>query len=336
MAAGASQPIATVVAVVGKVEARNSNGELRILKPGDVLREGDVLITAPGAHAELAFADGDHLPIPAEQTVAITPELSEVLRPDRSEAEIASGTIDRVIQALNQGGEIDALLDAPAAGATGGGAGEGNNFVRLLRISEALDDLNFAFPDAPAQIVELPFDGAVATAADDQPPPEGGNNQAPSAASSAITVNEGSENTPLGLSAPTDPDGDPLTITVTGLPVLGVVTLADGTPVTMGMQLTAAQLEGLQYDAPANYNGTDPIGGFSYQVSDGQATASGGTTIGVIDLPPDEGQPPVAQDVSANGQEDAASIPVTLSASDPDGTVESYTIDSLPANGTLY
>ncbi|MBL8446829.1 MAG: retention module-containing protein [Zoogloeaceae bacterium] len=336
MATGASQPIATVVAVVGKVEARSPNGEIRTLKAGDVLREGDVLVTGPGAHAELAFADGDHIPIPGEQTVAITAELSEVLRPDRSEAEIASGTIERVIQALNQGGEIDALLDAPAAGGGGGAGGEGNSFVRLLRISEGLDDLSFNFPEANPLDVELPFDGAVAAASNDEPPTDGGSNQAPNADSSAINVVEGSANTPLGLLAPTDPDGDPLTITVTGLPVLGVVTLADGTPVTMGMALTAAQLEGLQYDAPANYNGTDPVGSFSYQVSDGQFTATGGTTIGVADLPPDEAQPPVAQNVTANGLEDAASIPVTLSASDPDGVVVSYTIDSLPANGTLY
>ncbi len=80
-------------------------------------------------------------------------------------------------------------------------------------------------------------------------------NDWPTAGSATLTVDEESTNTPLGVSA-LDPDGDPLTITVTGLPVLGTVTLANGTPVTNGQVLTPAQLAGLQYDAPADYNGT--------------------------------------------------------------------------------
>ncbi|MEW6134068.1 MAG: VCBS domain-containing protein, partial [Pseudomonadota bacterium] len=45
---------------------------------------------------------------------------------------------------------------------------------------------------------------------------------------------------------------------------------------------------------------------------------------------------PVAAPVAASGAEDAAAISVTLSASDIDGSIASYTITSLPANGTLY
>ena len=56
-------------------------------------------------------------------------------------------------------------------------------------------------------------------------------NDAPVASSTAITVAEESADTPLGLAAPTDVDGDALTITVTGLPTVGTITLADGTPV---------------------------------------------------------------------------------------------------------
>src|SRR5690606_32779351 len=47
---------------------------------------------------------------------------------------------------------------------------------------------------------------------------------------------------------------------------------------------------------------------------------------------------PVADDVSASGEEDADSIEVTLSGSDIDAgdAVESFTLTSLPTNGTLY
>ena len=56
-----------------------------------------------------------------------------------------------------------------------------------------------------------------------------GVNDAPVASSTTISVAEQSLDTPLGLTAPTDIDGDALTITVTGLPSVGTVTLADGT-----------------------------------------------------------------------------------------------------------
>ncbi|HEY7759918.1 MAG TPA: DUF2341 domain-containing protein, partial [Burkholderiales bacterium] len=47
-------------------------------------------------------------------------------------------------------------------------------------------------------------------------------------------------------------------------------------------------------------------------------------------------QAPAAADVSSSGAEDAASIAVTLSGSDADGTVQSFRLSSLPTNGTLY
>ena len=65
----------------------------------------------------------------------------------------------------------------------------------------------------------------------------------PVATDNAITVNEDSTANPLGLAPPTDVDGDTLTATVTGLPTLGTVFLADGvTVVNNGDMLTVAQL----------------------------------------------------------------------------------------------
>ncbi|MEZ8696527.1 Ig-like domain-containing protein, partial [Vibrio lentus] len=113
-------------------------------------------------------------------------------------------------------------------------------------------------------------------------------NDAPDVDSNSITVAEESTNTSLGLSAPTDADGDSLTITVTGLPSLGTVTLADGTALTNGMTLTTTELEGLEYDAPADYNGTDAVGSFTYSVDDGQGEANsvqtGSVSIGVTEI----------------------------------------------------
>ena len=44
---------------------------------------------------------------------------------------------------------------------------------------------------------------------------------------------------------------------------------------------------------------------------------------------------PVAPPTSASGSEDAL-VPVTLSATDVDGSIASFTVNGLPAHGTLY
>ncbi len=45
---------------------------------------------------------------------------------------------------------------------------------------------------------------------------------------------------------------------------------------------------------------------------------------------------PTTNNVAASGAEDAASIAVTLTGGDVDGTVQSFALSTLPANGTLY
>ena len=44
---------------------------------------------------------------------------------------------------------------------------------------------------------------------------------------------------------------------------------------------------------------------------------------------------PTATITPASGAEDAAGIPITLTGSDVDGTIVSFTVTALPANGTL-
>src|SRR4030095_6074801 len=96
-------------------------------------------------------------------------------------------------------------------------------------------------------------------------------NDAPVAdADKAITGAEDAGNSALGLAAPTDVDGDPLTIAVTGIPSasVGTVYLSDGaTAVTNGMTLSSAQLTGLVFRPVADANGA--AGSFSYTISDG-------------------------------------------------------------------
>ena len=112
-------------------------------------------------------------------------------------------------------------------------------------------------------------------------------NNPPVADRNKITVYENSTDTPLGITAPTDPDGDPLTIRVIGLPRLGTVTKADGTEVKRGDNFPSEELVGLEYDAPNNYNGKGNAGGFFYFVNDGTSNRLGSTRITINPLPED-------------------------------------------------
>lgn len=84
-----------------------------------------------------------------------------------------------------------------------------------------------------------------------------------------MTVSVGSKGGKLGLDAPTDPDGNALTIEVTSLPRVGTLRFPNGTPLKVGQFLSASQLERLVYDAPSEYRSKKPVY-FRYQVSDGQ------------------------------------------------------------------
>ncbi len=108
-----------------------------------------------------------------------------------------------------------------------------------------------------------------------------GVNSPPAADSGQITVPVGSSGGKLGLDAPVDPEGDPLSIRVSKLPKVGTLRLANGKPVQVGQFLSAGQLETLVYDAPATYRGKKPVF-FRYLVSDGQYSTEATVEIRLV------------------------------------------------------
>jgi Bacterial Ig domain/von Willebrand factor type D domain/RTX calcium-binding nonapeptide repeat (4 copies) len=97
-----------------------------------------------------------------------------------------------------------------------------------------------------------------------------------------LTILEDSAPATLGIKAPTDVDGDPLTLKVTAVPdsAKGVIRLSDGTVVANGTALTLQQLQTLVFAPASNANGA--AGTFSYTVSDGQGgTASQSIAIAI-------------------------------------------------------
>ncbi|WKN43072.1 tandem-95 repeat protein [Tunicatimonas pelagia] len=153
------------------------------------------------------------------------------------------------------------------------------------------------------------------------------------------TINAAEEQTDvvLNLSAPSDVDNDDntLAITVTTLPSLGEVTLADGNALTLNQTLTIAQLTNLQYDAPADYNGTDNAGDFEYTVSDGTTTITQTVSFNLSTV----NDAPTAVDKTLTTNEDTpvAIATTDLGYDDVDGdALDKITINAIPSDGTLF
>ncbi|GAB5405833.1 MAG: hypothetical protein Aurels2KO_40640 [Aureliella sp.] len=147
-----------------------------------------------------------------------------------------------------------------------------------------------------------------------QPP-----NNAPSASSDSYS--NGLEDTQLVVSSAggvlsndADPDGDALTVILIGQANHGTVTLnTDGA---------------FSYTPDANFNGTDS---FTYRAFDGTDQSNLATVqISVAAV----NDAPVANDLTASVKENNSKA-ITLSATDIDGDVLTYAIQTPPANGTL-
>ena len=130
------------------------------------------------------------------------------------------------------------------------------------------------------------------------------------------------------LANDSDADGNPLTITA-----------INGVPLTPG---TAQQINTpngvVNIDAQGNITFTPNAGftgqeSFTYTVTDSNGVVSNTATVNITVNPVNDA--PVPNVTSATGNEDTV-IAVNLSGSDVDGTVASFMLTSLPANGTFY
>ncbi len=308
-----STTLATVVAVIGEVQVRNANGELRKLHPGDVIQIGDSIVTSPNGRVELKFEDGGRLEIDPNQTVAMTEELAATTRPQSQEAEVGTATLARVLDAVEPVKNPDSD-NAPASG-QGGEADDGNSFVRLLRVQEQLEQLKFEFGASRSNALN-PYDGGVLDETSDinsgysfvrlpriqeriEPidftfgtfrpdilnPFNGGSgtrilNQSPSAIADSTVV---TEDIPLIVPASagllvndSDPDGGLLT--VTGFSITGIAGSfnAGQTATIPGIGTLLIQTDGGYTFTPApDFNGPVPV--VTYTISDGQGDTSTST-----------------------------------------------------------
>jgi hypothetical protein len=140
--------IATVLSISGQAWARDASGNLRELRVGDTLQEGEIMVTSNGGDVQLDFGDNlNPTQIEGGEQVLITQELSTGQPVEASEFAALDEDLEALLAALEDD-TVDLLdvLDATAAGAGPGGAADGgHSFVRLARIAEDTNPLAFDY-----------------------------------------------------------------------------------------------------------------------------------------------------------------------------------------------
>ncbi|WP_374261536.1 retention module-containing protein, partial [Zoogloea sp.] len=306
----------TVVFVQGDAYLRDSSGKLTAIKPGDVVGEGEIIVTAAGAVVELQLPTGAKVSVGPERELLLNDEFFATSAPERTENVVSSqgAEADKVIQALNSGKDPFDGLEDPAAGIAGGGLGDQtHDFVRLVRVLEDVTPLAFNYTSSADGIDFLPVTGATqlttpTVAATNNPPVA---NPDPAVAAT--------EDTPVSfpvLGNDTDPDGDTLTVINASAPNGKVTINPDGT---------------LSYVPNPNFNGTDTV---TYTVSDGKGgTAS--TTV-TINVAPVNDLPVATPDTATTDEDKPVTFNVLGNDTDVDGdtlTVTGASVD--PAKGTV-
>ncbi|MEG4344835.1 hypothetical protein QUB70_16285 [Microcoleus sp. A003_D6] len=164
-------------------------------------------------------------------------------------------------------------------------------------------------------------------------------NQAPSATPTNLTVGPNSTARVPGLGG-TDPDGSIASYTIDTLPpaAQGILFLGDpangGVAVTPGQVLTPAQIGQLFFQSTGTFTGAN----FTYNATDnlGAVSPPANATLGLTGATPN--QPPSATNTNLTVGPNSSAPVAGLAGSDPDGSIASYTINTLPpaAQGILF
>jgi len=150
-----AQQVGIVSSTKGQVFARNAEGEMRRVQAGDPIFEGDVIIAAAGASAEISLLNGSPSLFVSDQQIVAIDEQVATTAPDATAgavSQLGSTEAAKVVQTVAGASDLDALLDeeAPAAGLTAGDTTDGGHtFVDLVRVIEAVPGAAYEFPINP-------------------------------------------------------------------------------------------------------------------------------------------------------------------------------------------
>ena len=145
--------------------------------------------------------------------------------------------------------------------------------------------------------------------------------------SSAIIKNNPASGNVLSNDSDVDNTLSVASFTISG--IVGSFTAGSTTQTITGVGTLVLNTNGAYTFTPvSNWTGSVPT--ITYTTNTGASSTLDITVAAAVNAAP------MAGNVSASSQEDATSIAVTLSGTDGDGSIASYTVTSLPANGSLY
>ncbi len=160
-----------------------------------------------------------------------------------------------------------------------------------------------------------------------------GSNTAPAAQETKqVAIDQNSSRVGLSIDKPVDPEGDALTVTVTGLPTIGTVQRFDGTALKLGDTLTPDELSAVIYTPPFGVTGT--AGSFTYTVSDGANTVSRAVAIDLTPVQWLSVGPSVVVGVEGNAGTTGLTFTITRRGDTSGSTTVTWQVDA-PADSGL-
>ena len=143
-----AQVIGIVSKLVGQVNARLGN-QVRELKLGDEVFQGEILVTGNGAIIEIDVPQAPPILLAGGRELLLTGDVTLSGRTEMAEASIDAVAVDELLAALEGDGDLLETLEATAAGGAGGD--QGSSFVRLGRIGFTLPIPEVAASNLPEQ-----------------------------------------------------------------------------------------------------------------------------------------------------------------------------------------
>ena len=159
--------IANLISLEGLAWARTPDGQLRELRIGDALQPGEFLVTGSGSRAVLDLMDSpETLAVGSGRVVELDALVLDSLSGADSDSPRGDQDLEELLAALEDpDADLLAVLDPAGAGPDAGGEGGGHDFVRLPRIVENVDPLNYDFDRAAGRELPETRDASAAVAA---------------------------------------------------------------------------------------------------------------------------------------------------------------------------
>lgn len=142
-----AEVIARVGRITGEAVARDPDGNVRRLKSGDPIREGDVVQAADGAQVALRLADGRDLTVNANEAARIDAEVAAPDLPDAGDSAVQNNPRGflKVAKAIVGADGTFSFGDDAGQVRNAADQKDGHSFIELVRIVELVEPLSFQF-----------------------------------------------------------------------------------------------------------------------------------------------------------------------------------------------